>query len=348
MQPTEYEKQFTQNFQNIYIQRYPDPEDRPMTYFDITIDSIPIGRIIFELFTDVVPKTCENFRQLCISHQKYESYFQTPIHKIIPNYVVQGGDITRGDGRGGYSIYGKYFEDENFRAKHKIEGLLSMANKGPNTNNSQFMITLYPLPWLDGKHVVFGRVIKGYDVVRKIEDCGSENGKPKKKVIISNCGEIGKHFGLKINKDTMNSNNSLPQRNYFGNQNNSFNHDYGNNFGNGNFDNKDSNGFGDSGLQGNESFQNSNFNSNNNNGFMGSNINNFQNDSNKIVNTFSNNRSFNNDYYSGNNSFQNNFQNFNSSPSNNSESNFQNNSNFQESSTFIYNYNDPNKYNNIP
>ena len=338
MQPTQYEKEFTHNFQNIYIQQYPDPENRPMTYFDITIDSIPTGRIIFELFTDVVPKTCENFRQLCISHQKYESYFQTPIHRIIPNYVVHGGDITRGDGRGGCSIYGKYFEDENFKAKHKIEGLLTMANKGPNTNNSQFMITLYPLPWLDGKHVVFGRVIKGYDVVRKIEDCGSENGKPKKKVMIANCGEIGKHFGLKINKNNMNL-SSLIHDNYYGNQNNTFIHNYGNNFGNENYNNQESNQFGDTGLQGNNNFQNNN---------MGSNFNNFQNNSNMAVNSFSNNGSFNNDFNSGNNTFSNNFQNNNSFPNNNTESNLQNNSNFQESSTFIYNNNDPNNYNNIP
>ena len=338
MEPTQYEKDFTENFQNVYINQYPDPEDRPMTFFDITIDSKPIGRIIFELFTDIVPKTCENFRQLCISRQKYESYYQTPIHRIIPDYVVHGGDITRGDGRGGWSIYGNYFEDENFKAKHKIEGLLTMANKGPNTNNSQFMITLYPLPWLDGKHVVFGRVIKGYDVVRKIEECGSQNGKPKKKVMIANCGEIGKHFGLKINKDSY----SFLHSNYFGNQNNTFIHNYGSNFGNENYNNLGGNGVSDSGFQGNESLQNSNLYSNNNNsGFMGSNFNNSQNNSNMVVNTFSNNGS-------GNNSFPSNLQNNNSYTNNNSESNFQNNSNFQESSTFIYNYNDPNNYNNIP
>jgi peptidylprolyl isomerase len=198
--PNEFE------FQNIYQRNYdnklyPDQnENRPMTFFDISIDGIYIGRIIFELFTDVVPKTCENFRYYCVSHNDNNSYYKTKLFKIIPNYAIQGGDITRNDGRGGYSIYGQYFEDENFRAKHKIEGLLTMANTGPNTNNSQFMITLFPLPWLDGKHVVFGRVIKGYEVCRKIEEVGSQNGVPKKKVIIEDCGEIGKNYGINLDK----------------------------------------------------------------------------------------------------------------------------------------------------
>ena len=191
---------FQKHYQNEYVQQYPDTENRPMVFFDIEINNPNVGRIIFELFTDVVPKTCENFKRLCVSKMKNASYYKTPIHRIIPNYVVHGGDITRGDGRGGVSIYGETFEDENFRAKQKIEGLLTMANKGPNTNNSQFMITLFPLPWLDGKHVVFGRVIKGYEVVRKIEEVGSEMGTPKKKVIISNCGEISKKYGLTYNK----------------------------------------------------------------------------------------------------------------------------------------------------
>ena len=193
------EYEFNKQFQNEYETQYPDKNERPMTFFDIEIDGINVGRIVFELFTDVVPKTCENFRRLCVSKMKNATYYKTPIHRIIPNYVVHGGDVTRGDGRGGVSIYGDTFEDENFRAKHKIEGLLTMANKGPNTNNSQFMITLFPLPWLDGKHVVIGRVIKGYEVVRKIEDVGSEMGKPRKKVIIANCGEISKKYGLIYN-----------------------------------------------------------------------------------------------------------------------------------------------------
>ena len=162
--------------------------DRPMTYFDISIDGEEVGRIIFELFTDVTPKTCENFLRICQNQSPFQSYKGTPFHRIMKNNGIFGGDITQGNGRGGWSIYGQFFEDENFRAKHKIEGLLSSVNKGPNTNNSQFMITTYPCPWLDGKHVVFGRVIKGYDIVRKIELCCDELGRPTKKVIISGCG----------------------------------------------------------------------------------------------------------------------------------------------------------------
>ena len=168
--------------------------DRPMAYFDITIDGKEEGRILFELFSDVVPKTVDNFLALCENQTKYQSYKGCPFHRIMKDVGIYSGDITRGDGKGGYSIYGKFFEDENFRAKHKIEGLLSMVNKGPNTNNSQFMITTFPCPWLDGKHVVFGRVIKGYDIVRKIELCGDELGRPIKKVIISGCGRHKKFY----------------------------------------------------------------------------------------------------------------------------------------------------------
>ena len=162
--------------------------DRPMTYFEISIDGVEVGKIIFELFTDVTPKTCENFYRLCQNQKPHQSYKGCPFHRIMKDNGVYSGDITQGNGRGGWSIYGQFFEDENFRGKHKIEGLLSSVNKGPDTNNSQFMITTYPCPWLDGKHVVFGRVIKGYDIVRKIEECGDELGRPTKKVIISGCG----------------------------------------------------------------------------------------------------------------------------------------------------------------
>lgn len=161
---------------------------RQMVFFDIKIANEEIGRIVFELFDDIVPKTCNNFAAFCSSRSP--SYTNTIIHRVIPDYVVHGGDITRGDGRGGMSIYGDSFDDENFVAKHKIEGLLTMSNKGVNTNTSQFMITLFPLPWLDGKHVVFGRVIKGYDVVRKIEKYGTESGKTTKEIIISNSGKV--------------------------------------------------------------------------------------------------------------------------------------------------------------
>ena len=115
--------------------------DRPMTYFDININGEEVGRIIMELFTDVTPKTCENFINLCKNQEKFKSYKGCPFHRIMKDNGIFSGDITQGNGRGGWSIYGQFFEDENFRAKHKIEGLLSMVNKGPNTNNSQFMIT---------------------------------------------------------------------------------------------------------------------------------------------------------------------------------------------------------------
>lgn len=168
---------------------------RQMVFFDIKIQDDEAGRIVFELFDDITPKTCMNFAAFCTP--KSPSYTNTIIHRVIPDFVVHGGDITRGDGRGGTSIYGDSFADENFTAKHKIEGLLTMANKGPNTNTSQFMITLFPLPWLDGKHVVFGRVIKGYEVVRKIEKCGSESGKTTKKIMISNSGKITDKIAFK-------------------------------------------------------------------------------------------------------------------------------------------------------
>ena len=187
-------------YQDKYKEVYPERIKRPLVFFDITIDDVYVGRIIFELFKDVVPKTCENFRRLCICKEKYHGYYKTPFHRIIPNYVAHGGDITRHDGRGGLSIYGPHFDDENFRAKHSIEGLLTMANRGPNTNNSQFMITLFPCPWLDGKHVVFGRVLSGYEVCRKIEECGSELGKPKRKVIIDDCGEISETISFKFDQ----------------------------------------------------------------------------------------------------------------------------------------------------
>ena len=192
------EYHFQQHYQNEYVERYPSEINRPMTYFEISIDGVYAGRIVFELFTDVVPKTCENFRQYCVCTQYLNTYLNTPFHRIVPGKYICGGDITNFDGRGGNSIYGGNFDDENFKAKHKIEGLLTMANKGPNTNNSQFMITLFPLPWLDGKHVVFGRVIKGYEVCRKIEAVGSELGKPRKNVIISKCGQIDKRIGVTL------------------------------------------------------------------------------------------------------------------------------------------------------
>lgn len=169
----------------------------PLVFFEIAFDGQPVGKIVFELFAHVVPKTAENFRALCTGeHGKGKSgkrlnFMGCVFHRIIPGFMCQGGDFTRGDGTGGESIYGAKFRDENFQMRHTEKGLLSMANSGPHTNGSQFFITVKATPHLDGKHVVFGKVISGYDIVQKMERCGSSSGKTSKKVTIHTCGEEG-------------------------------------------------------------------------------------------------------------------------------------------------------------
>ncbi|KAJ2795719.1 cytochrome P450 cyp2 [Coemansia guatemalensis] len=164
----------------------------PRVFFDIKVDDKPLGRIEMELRSDVVPETAENFRVLCTGEKSKEglSYRGSTFHRVIPNFMLQGGDFTKGDGTGGKSIYGAKFKDENFELKHTEPGLLSMANAGPNTNGSQFFITTVKCPWLDGKHVVFGKVISDIDLIKKIEALGTDSGKPKANIVIADCGQL--------------------------------------------------------------------------------------------------------------------------------------------------------------
>nr|DAZ86630.1 TPA_inf: venom-related protein PPI [Conus judaeus] len=165
------------------------PAGNPQVYMDIKIGSRGVGRLVMELRADVVPKTAENFRCLC-TYEKGYGFRGSSFHRIIPQFMCQGGDFTNHNGTGGKSIYGKKFEDENFQLRHTAAGDLSMANSGPNTNGSQFFITTAKTDWLDGKHVVFGRVTEGMDVVYKMEKCGTKGGKPTEKVTIAGCGEL--------------------------------------------------------------------------------------------------------------------------------------------------------------
>ena len=164
-------------------------------FFDVSIGGQPAGRIEFELFANT-PITSENFRALCTGEKgvgksgKPLHYKGSGFHRVITQFMAQGGDFTAGNGTGGESIYGMKFNDENFINKHNVPGLLSMANAGKNTNGSQFFITFVKTPHLDGKHTVFGRVSSGMEILQAMENAGSQSGQPKKPMVITDCGQL--------------------------------------------------------------------------------------------------------------------------------------------------------------
>ena len=163
-------------------------------FMEISISKEIRGRLTFKLFNKDLPVTCENFRQLCTGENsnKALTYKNCPFHRIIPNFVVQGGDITNHNGTGGNCIYGEEFEDEGYKYLHSGVGILAMANIGPDTNQSQFYITLTALPHLDKNFVVFGQLVSGFELLKEMASYGSTNGTPSKEIIVSDCGQLDK------------------------------------------------------------------------------------------------------------------------------------------------------------
>jgi cyclophilin family peptidyl-prolyl cis-trans isomerase len=166
---------------------YSNPKN-PKSFFAISINDKPVGKLVFELYKDKNPKTAENFLALCKGDQKL-TYKDSIFHRVINQFMAQGGDITNHNGTGGMSIYGRNFPDENMSVKHTQRGMLSMANSGPNTNGSQFFITFAPCPWLNGKHTVFGELVEGDAVLHQIEQLGTDRGTPRGKIVVTDCGE---------------------------------------------------------------------------------------------------------------------------------------------------------------